>query len=372
MQIRGSSWVNARATGLDRRRAAGSLDVVLKASEVTLGDAVGDADCSWAHADAVHIDTHLQRSPRGRVSGRLDGSADSAAFHWGDLRLTGNARVHAVVEPTAAPDGTESRVEGTVRALRVRMKSGGGAPKRWSAAIPDAKVEASLTLDRGRFEGPIEIAAKRVRAVVGNVSMRSDVRARLRVKPMDLGERSGTVSGLVEMRNASLWSGDQRVDGWWAKIGISPTRIVANEYLDIDGRVSARFRDGLPGLLTLSEADEIPGWLPDFLPLNGLVGTLDVRRRCQLMDIGISHIVGGPLVARGRIQNVPGDTRGAVLVRHASMEFVSAGMSLGERGDGLSLFAGEGWLAKQFTTLDREAVLARLHSCDASPKQVCD
>jgi hypothetical protein len=106
--------------------------------------------------------------------------------------------------------------------------------------------------------------------------------------------------------------------------------------------------------------------------LNGLVGTLDVRRHCQLTDIGISQIDGGPLVGRGRIQNVPGDTRGAVLVRLADMKFVSAGMSLGERGDGLSLFAGEGWLAKQFATLDREAVLARLHACDASPKQVCD
>src|ERR1041385_2362062 len=149
------------------------------------------------------------------------------------MRWSHRDRGKTGVEPTTAPDGTESRVEGTLRALNVRLKSGGGAPERWSAAIPDAKVEVSLTLDGGRFEGPIEIGAKRVRAVVGKVSMMSDVRARLRVKPMDLQQRSGTVSGLVEMRNASLWNGERRVEGWWAKIGISPTRIPANELLDI-------------------------------------------------------------------------------------------------------------------------------------------
>lgn len=110
----------------------------------------------------------------------------------------------------------------------------------------------------------------------------------------------------------------------------------------------------------------------DLLPLNGLDGTLDVKRRCQLTEITFRHIDGGLLVARGRIQNVPGDTRGAVLVRLASIGFLSAGMSLGERGDGLSLFAGDGWLAEHLTTLDEQAALARTHACDSSPKEVCD
>lgn len=65
-------------------------------------------------------------------------------------------------------------------------------------------------------------------------------------------------------------------------------------------------------------------------------------------------------------------TRGPVLVRLASIGFSSPGMSLGERGDGLSLFAGDRWLAEHLTTLDEQAVPARAHSCDSSPKEVCD
>jgi hypothetical protein len=58
-------------------------------------------------------------------------------------------------------------------------------------------------------------------------------------------------------------------------MGVSLTRVVAGQDLELDGRISGRFRDGLPGLLVLSENDQIPGFIADLLPLNGLVGTLE-------------------------------------------------------------------------------------------------
>lgn len=218
----------------------------------------------------------------------------------------------------------------------------------------------------------MKLTANDVRASIGAVSMKTNVLARVRVKPFDVAEKSATVSGIVEMTDASLWRGDRRVEGWWAKIGLGPTTVEAKRTLEFDGRLSAHFRDGLPGLLALSAAGQIPGFLPSVLPLQGLTGTLDVRRRCELTDITMSQMEGGPLVAKGRIQNTPGDTRGAVLVGLGGLGVVSAGVSLGKQGDGFSLFAGDEWLKKQMVSLDNQAEWVTTVPCEPPPTSACD
>ncbi|HEX7671340.1 MAG TPA: hypothetical protein VF395_17220, partial [Polyangiaceae bacterium] len=291
---------------------------------------------------------------------------------WGDFHLSGNADVRGSVEPKDAPRGDESHVAALVRAFQVRMRSGPGEPKRWAARIPRLVADVSLDGALGRLEGPIEITANGLAAAIGNVSMRTELHAGLRVSPVDVLEQSGTVSGMIELTKASVWNRSRRVEGWWAKIGVSPTRVRARGNLDLDGRVSARFKDGLPGLLALSEADQIPGFLPQVLSLHGLVGTVGVRRRCQFTDLTMSQFEGGPLVASGRIQNTPGETRGAVLVRLSGLGVISVGVSLGEHGDGVSLLAGDEWLEKQIAVLDGAAAAAERQPCPPPPKSECD
>ena len=374
-KFRGSVWVDAKASAFDERRSTGAFDLSLRAGDLSASDVSGDADCPWGSIKTAEAKGHLTLLPHDRASGKLTGSIDGAKLNWGDFHLSGNGDIRATVEPTDAPGGAESHVAGLVRAFQVRMRSGAGAPQRWGAQIPQVLLDASLDWVGGRFDGPVEITANGVQAAIGEVSMRTDLHAQLRVKPIDVLEQSGTVSGVVDLTKASLWNRHGRagrVEGWWAKIAVSPTRVVAREHLDLDGRVSARFRDGLPGLLALSEADQIPGFLPEVLPLHGLVGTVGVRRRCQLTDLTLSQFEGGPLVASGRIQNVPGDTRGAVLVRLAGLGVVSAGVSLGEHGDGVSLFAGDEWLKKQMAGLDREAASVAAEPCAPPPKSECD
>jgi hypothetical protein len=369
-EIRGSASLKATAKAFDEHRRTGAFDIEVQGSEISAAAVSGD--CPWADIKTAQAAAQLSLLPQGRASGRIDGSIDGARLSWGDLHVSGNADVRAAIEPTGAADGTESHVGGIVRVFQVRMKSGGGAPKRWDAQIPEATMDGSLALAGGWLDGPVEIKVKRVQASIGKVSMKADVRARLRIAGADLAERSGTVSGVVDIQKASLWNGDRRVEDWWAKLGVSPTRIVATQNLDIDGRVSARFRDGLPGLLALSETDQIPSFLPAMLPLHGLVGTLRVRRHCQLTDIGMSQIQGGPLVASGRIQSVPGETRGAVLVRLAGLDLVSAGVSLGEHGDGFSMFAGDTWLHKHLAGLDAHLASATVEPCEPPPQTKCD
>jgi hypothetical protein len=369
-EVQGSGSLTATALAYDERRRTGSFDLGLHGNAIQVAGISEGATCPWGRFESAEAEVHLSLLPRRRVSGKIDASVHGANVSWGDVRVSGSTDVRAKIEPVG--EGDESHLEGIVRAFQLRLKSGAGPPKRWSANLPRTTLDASLVLRNGTFDGPVEIKAERASASIGNVAMRTDVRARLRVASLDVVQQSAIVSGAVDVTSASLWNGDRRVEGWWARIGVSPTRVVAAQNLDLDGRVSAHFRDGMPGLLALSESDQIPGFLPDLLPLNGLVGTLDVQRHCQLSDVRFSNVKGGPLVATGRIQNVPGETSGAVLVRLSGVGLVSAGLSLGERGSGVSLFAGDVWLEKQMVSLRREAARVAAHPCAPPPKSRCE
>lgn len=345
-QIRGAATLNVAARAFQWGRGTGSFDLGLRGKEISFQAVSGGAACPWGRFATAEANASLTLLPLGRVSGKIDASLIGGKISWGDVRVSGDTDVRATIKPEGSVEGDASRVVGILRTFHLRVSQGAGPPKRWSANVPEAVVDASLLLRSGMFEGPVEITARRVRAVIGKVSLSTDVRARLLVDPLDPMERSGTVSGSVNVTRAAFSSGERNVQGWWAKIGVSPTYIAATQDVELEGRVSARMRDGLPALLALSERGEIPEFIPDVLPLHGLVGTLDVRRHCRLTDIQFSRVEGGPLVASGRVQNVPGETRGAVLVQVSGIALLSAGVSLGELG-GVSLFAGEDWLAEQ-------------------------
>jgi hypothetical protein len=368
--FRGSVWVSAKGSAVDASEGTGTVDLAARAGDLGASDVSGNAGCPWGSIEKAQAEAHLEIEPHGRTSGKISGSADGARLLWGDLHVSGNGDLRATFEPVEPPG--ESRVTGLLRAFRVSMQSGVGPSRRWGAQVPRATVDAAWDRIRGRFSGPVDVTGERIRASIGDVSMLTDLQAQVRVTPMDSGERASVVAGVVNLTKASLWNRRRRVEGWWAKIGVSPTRVVLGESVELDGRVSAHFKDGLPGLLALSEADQIPGLLPALLPLHGLVGTARVLRRCGLTDLALSQLEGGPLAASGRIQSRAGDTRGAVLVRVMGLGVVSAGISFGAHGDGLSLLAGDDWLQKQMLPLDAEAMTVAASPCAAPVKTECE
>jgi len=370
-QLAGNLTFNGRAHAFNWQKATGSFDFKLLGSALSLADASGDADCPWARFERAEAEAHLVLLPGGRASGKLDASIDRARLRWGDVSVTAGADIRATIDPTHGAESGKSRLSGIARAFHLRVKAGAGAPKRWNAEVPETIVDADLLLHAGLLEGPVKITAKRARATIGDVSMRTDVRARLHADPLDLGHRSAILSGVVDLSRASLSNQERRVDDWWAKIGLSATRITALDDLDFDGRVSARFRDGLPALLALSATDEIPSFLPDLLPLHGLVGTVNMRRHCQLTDLQFSSFEGGPLMANGRIQNAPGETRGAFLVQLSDLNLVSAGVTLG-KSSGVSLLVGDDWLKEQVTPLGQKAAKLWAHACPLPQPSTCE
>jgi hypothetical protein len=212
---------------------------------------------------------------------------------------------------------------------------------------------------------------KRIETSLGSSEMKFDVGAELRSSSVDLERRRAEVTGDAEVRNASLWNSSRRVDDWWASVRVERMRLSAHRTIDMEGRVVARFKDAVPGLLALSETDRIPDWIPTVLPFNGLSGTVNVHRRCQTMDIDLPRLKGGSLVGSGRIHAVPGKTSGAILLRYAGARGLSAGIALGEDA-GVSPLAGDDWLSERIERMDVESSqrasepcqIPRTHSCE--------
>jgi hypothetical protein len=61
----------------------------------------------------------------------------------------------------------------------------------------------------------------------------------------------------------------------------------------------------------------------------------------------------------------------AVLVRLSGFEIVSLGVSLGEHGNGVSLFAGDQWLDEQTVRPRRAAAWYLAHACAPPANDVC-
>jgi hypothetical protein len=147
--------------------------------------------------------------------------------------------------------------------------------------------------------------------------------------------------------------------------------VAAKDNLDLEGVATARLRDGLPGLLVLSEGDQIPGWLPSVLPLNGLSGKVGIHRHCRTTDLMLPELSGGPLKAKGRISINPDESRGAVLVQLNNATIISVGIALGGNDSGVSLLAGEGWLKKQLDAVARDQSARSGESCESPPTREC-
>jgi hypothetical protein len=291
--------------------------------------------------------------------------AVAADGQWDDLHVSGRAGGELTVVP-ATTEGTTREVALKAFVEAVRLRSDAGPPKRWSAEVPSARITARLQGER--LTGPVSVIATGAKASIGDTETKFDFSADVRSEESDIGTRRSTIAGNLDVRNASLSKGKRRVDDWWANVRFERMNLYLERSLEFSGRLSARLRDGLPGLFVLAEKDEIPSWLPTVLPLNRLTGVLDVQRHCQTMFVDFPRLEGGPLVGRGRIHNAPGRTEGAILVRFGGAGMLSAGIDLGGSGGHVAPLAGDAWLSERLARMDADRTRASTHSCPASSR----
>lgn len=359
-EIRGSIEVAVSRGRYDAGSGAYAADARFHARSVSLDDVKRRKDCPFARVQAADLRAAVQgvgaRVPLGSVEGTVDG----ASLRWGDVTLDGSADVRAEAERSP-----ERLVKASARATAVRLSGG----TRWVVRAPKVAVNLAFEGTDSSLHGPVRLDANGASGSVGKVRMQGDLSAALRVSALDVGARTGVALGALRVHAARLWSGDKHVEDWWARAELGPVLVDAKTNLDMDGPAKVKLRDGLPGLLALSEADKLPGWLPEVLPLNGLGGVLEIHRHCRTTDVVVPGLSGGPLAASGRISMNPDETRGAFLVR---LGLLSAGITLGGSDSGVSLFAGEDWLRKQVDAVERDGKAHVPTSCESPPSQTCE
>lgn len=365
-EARATADVRATLDHLDSKDDTFSLALDVKAHHASLDDAKRRAECPWGSVRTLTLAARVARARDRQIAGSVDASLEHAVARWGDTTLSGTAKVHA------ARDERRSRLRAEVRTTHVRIRGGDGPRARWVAHAPDASIEAGLAWAADRVEGPIRVRANDVGATVGKVQMSGDVSADVQIAEGDPHSRSGQATGSVRVRNARLSSGGRHVESWWATIALGPARFAAKDNVGLEAVATARLRDGMPGLLALSESNSIPAWLPSILPLNGLSGKVEIQRHCRTTDLTLPKLSGGPLVAKGKVSIDPDETRGAVLVQMNGAEIISAGVALGGDDSGVSPLVGDTWLKEQLDRIDRDERARSGESCAPPPKRECD
>ena len=108
------------------------------------------------------------------------------------------------------------------------------------------------------------------------------------------------------------------------------------------------------------------GSLP-LLPLKAITLDLGVERFCRWSDVQILDASGGPLSAKGRLQFEPGETRGAILLRLASLGFVSVGLDFVEDYSNMSPLVGATWLEEHLVPMTKAATDKHDAVCQPQP-----
>jgi hypothetical protein len=170
----------------------------------------------------------------------------------------------------------------------------------------------------------------------------------------DIGRRTARFAGEVRLVRTVV-AAERMVRDWWARIDLRSGLAVAKDNLDLSALFSAHLRDVEPGVAILDAGGVLPGWLAGLAPSDELTAEGALNRQCRLTEIRLTRALDGPVALRGRLQSVSEAVSGAFLVRHSSIDLLSAGVSFGSDTD-VALLAGDGWYREQSAALDRTAL----------------
>jgi hypothetical protein len=370
----GNTWFRGRPElRLDADRAnlasdATNVRMRLGVDDFAVDDRASGLKCPWGTVRKFGARADLRLS-QALADGEIRIDIDGAHTAWGEFVARGGLGLRAELDKVGLrePRGT-LRFEAQGRNLS--LSSGKGPSIGWDARF--SRLQSSGTLVLGREpSGSLRLSSAKVQGRIGKTTAQSDVTASARIGSLNLARQRAKFSAGVELERTRVNAGDETVEGWWARIRVESGLITAKDNLDISLPFRAKLRDALPGLRVLGAEDELPGWVADAVPLRELDVTGIAQRRCRLTDIRFTHTSGGPLTARGRIQSVPDETRGAFLVRFSAMELLSAGVRFDASSTDVSLFAGDDWFSERGVDLDRAARSVLEGPC-TTPSRSCE
>ncbi|MET0595805.1 MAG: hypothetical protein ABW133_24110, partial [Polyangiaceae bacterium] len=316
--------------------------------------------CPWSEAEKATVVARIDTPEGGDVSGNIIGSLRGANLSWGGFE----ARAQ---ETSVLGRFSKSLFSAKVEAKTVDMKNQGGAPRGWEAGVGSVLVTADLAVNDKNAQGPARIEIKDAGGQVGKTRVNGDLVATVTITAPNKSLRTAEVTGKVQAQNITMQTKDRSIDNWWAHFDLDRAKVDIRQDFDLSGKVRARFRDALPALYILASEDQIPGFVPDVLPLEGLALDLGVERFCRWTDVQILSARGGPLAAEGRLQVEPGETRGALLLRLAAIKSLSVGLNFVEDYSHTAPLVGSSWLEKHLVPLTTAATEKHDELCRPQP-----
>lgn len=353
LRLTGKSAVVAEFAALDLKRHSGAMSARLTSTGLTLGDTTQNANCPWSRVDSLQLNGSAKLLPRGSTALSVNGDLRQTELNWGDFSTHGDIGVNAHFDQGVLADEGDGRIDLTLR--QASLQSGGGGNKGWSAAVPALQLSTRLARKAGKIAGTARLSAAAARGRIGSTQVRTDLDAEFKLDNLDLNASTLHGSGAVHLRNAAMPNAPDPISNWWADVNLDSLFARAKTNLELGGTFRADLRDASPGLAVLSAQGELPEWVATAFPLRGLSATGSLARRCRLTDIHLVQLSGGPAVARGRLQSVPDGFQGALLVRLAGFEAISAGIDFGAKQTSFGMFRGDDWLARLDRSFDRQS-----------------
>ena len=365
LRFSGQSALTAEFDALDLARHSGELRARLTSKGVTLGDTTQNAECPWSRVDSLQLDSSAKLLARGSTSFAINGEFKQTELNWGDFLTRADIGLSAHFDQGILASDGDGTADLVLR--NASMRSGGGGETGWAANVPALEVRAALARQAGKLSGSASLNAPAARGRIGATRISTDFNADFKVDALDLAASTMHGSGAVHVRNTALPNVPEPVSKWWADVKLDSFFARAEKNLELGGTFRADLRDATPGLSVLGAEDALPKWVASVFPLRGLSATGSVARRCRLTDIHLVQLAGGPAVGRGRLQSLPDGFQGALLLRVAGLQAISAGLDFDSKHTHFGLFSGDDWLARFNQSFDRKSDLAVESACPPDP-----
>jgi hypothetical protein len=361
MRFAGKSALDLQLAELDLDRRTGQVGGRLASTGVTLGDTKQNADCPWSRVQHLELNGHANLQGDEPAALSLNGLFGQTELNWGEFITRADIGLVAQFDQGLWARDGDGKLNLSFR--NASLQSGASGKQGWSAKAPALDVEARLAQREGKMSATAALKVEGARGRIGQTRVNTDLDADLKLDNLDLVARTAHASGAVHVRNAALPGVADPVSSWWADVNLDSLYGHAGENLELGGTFRANLRDATPGLAILAEQGSLPKWIASAFPLRDLSVTGSLARRCRLTDIHLVQLSGGPAVARGRLQSVPDGFQGALLMRVAGLQVVSAGLDFDANHTHVGLFDGDAWLARWSQSFD--------HQSDDAVKLVC-
>lgn len=370
LRLSGKSQLAVDLSALDLAGHTGQARARLSSTGVTLGDTKQNANCPWSRVQALELDATARLLARGSTTLSLAADLRQTELNWGDFLTHADIGFNARFEPGLAAGDGNGTLDLNFR--KASLRSGPGGTQGWSASVPGLALSAALARKAGKLSGTANLSALEAKGRIGGTELWTDLKADFALDALDLKAATMHGSGAVHVRNARLPKAPDPVSKWWADISLDSVFGHAEENLELGGTFRAKLRDATPGLAVLASQGSLPKWVASAFPLRDLAVTGSFARRCRLTDIHLTNLSGGGAVARGRLQSVPTGFQGALLLRLAGLQMVSAGLDFDSEHTHFGMFSGDDWLSRFERSFDHQSERAVQLTCPPDPNTCQD